>query len=408
MHNMQTLKFSLRLILLAMFGVSNECIAISSLDDTFRPFVTSSILYDSNLLRMSKNIDPVAVTGKKSTSELMKQVAAGFDIDWIIGRQKIIIDTNFNQNWYQNFTGLDYFGWDNSVKWKWEVGNNLQGEVSYDNKEALGSFSQLNGLVANLYNNQKYLANGSYLFHPRGKVKFLVSRTDYIFDDSSRAAGNLIEDAGDFELQYLTATGGYYGLHIEVAKGQYPQRPFLSTSTLDNAYSRLSYEFNWDWRTVDRKVQIEGAAGYNQQNYAHLSLRDYGNTTGKLKFIWVISEKTLVDLTLKRQITQSSNINSSFIQLQGAYFNPKWMPTPKIDIVIPIYYYQQVYLGETGFNVPIPQQVNNTSGIGLNLTYKPLDYVNLGAVLNYEKRDSNIMSRAYETRSIGVNLQVLF
>ncbi len=400
--------FSLGLLVLIVESIPLNSYAVFSPDDTFKPYVSSNMLYDSNFLRMSNSVNPVAVTGKSGTNEFMKQVALGLDIDWMVGRQKIVINTNFNQNWFQNYTGLDYLGWNNTVQWNWQAGNDLQGEIGYTNKEVLGNFSQLNGLIANLLNTQKYSANGAYMFHPSGRIKFGYFRADYTYADSSRAFSNLIEDDGDLDLQYLTTSGGYLGVHLQLVKGRYPQRSFPNSSDLDDAYTRFVYEFTWDWSTADSKLRIDGAGGYNQQNYAHLSVRDFGSTAGRINMHWQISEKTLLELSLKRQISQSSNINASFMELQGVYFNPKWQPVPKLDVVVPLYYYQQLYLGETGVASVTPQLSNNTTGIGLNFIYKPLDYINLGTVLNYEKRDANIITRTYETKSIGLNLQILF
>ena len=400
--------FLLGLIVLIVAGSPLNSYAVFSTDDTFKPFVSSNMLFDSNFLRMSNIANPIAVTGKSGTSEFMKQVAVGFDMGWIIGRQKIVIDTNFNQNWFQNYTGLNFLGWNNTAQWNWQAGNYLQGEVGYSNKEVLGSFSQLNGLVANLLNTQKYFINGAYLFHPSGRVKLGYFRSDNKYDDSSRAISNVVEDNCEVDVQYLTTSGGYLGMYFRFANGQYPQRPFPNASDLDDAYSRYIYEFTWNWSTSDSKLRIDGAAGYNQQNYAHLNVRDYGNAAGRLNLNWKISEKTMLEVNLTRQISQSSNINSSFMQQQGVNFNPKWQPVPKIDVAIPLYYYQQLYLGETGVTTLTPPLINHTTGIGLNVTYKPLDYMSLGTVLNYEKRDANIVTRTYETKSVGINLQILF
>ena len=120
--------YYLGLIALIAVSVSSNSYAISLPGDKFRPFVTTNFLFDSNFLRMSNSINPVSATGKNSVSEFMKQVATGFDLDWQVGRQHFVIDTNFNQNWFQNYTGLDYLGWNNTAQLNWEVGNDLDGE----------------------------------------------------------------------------------------------------------------------------------------------------------------------------------------------------------------------------------------------------------------------------------------
>ncbi len=395
-------------MLLIGVGLSSKSHAVASPDDTIRPYVASNLLYDSNFLRLSDNVDPVAVTGKSDKSEFIKQVAAGLDMDWTISRQHIIVKANVNQNWFQNFTTLDYIGWNTQAQWNWQVRNDLDGEIGYTNIQELGGFGQLNSLIGNQQNNQRSFANGGYLFHPNGKVKLGVFRTERQYDGNGREFSNNIEDNAELNLQYLSPTGSILGVRVLATDGQYPQRQLTADSTQDNAYTRMNYAATWDWR-ASSKTRIDGLVGYTHQDYANFSVRNFSDVIALLNLRWQASDKTLLELSTRREIAQADNLFASFVLTQGVWFNLTWQSTPKIALSLPMSYQQQQYLGGTGSNtVASEQQKDNVGRVGLNVMYHPLESISIGPVLNYEKRDSNNPIASYETKSAGVNLQAAF
>jgi exopolysaccharide biosynthesis operon protein EpsL len=362
------------------------------------------LLYDSNFLRLS---DTAKIPGKSDKSEFVKQAKAGVDLDWKISRQHILITANVNQNWFQNFTSLDYTGWDTKAQWNWKVRSDLDGDIGYSNTQALGSFVQLNGLFPNLQNNQRYFANAGYLFHPNGKIKFGLFRTEFQYDDNSRKASNNTENNADLNLQYLSPTGSILGLQLLATEGQYPHRQLTPDSGQDDAYNRMKYALNWDWH-ANSKTRIDGLVGYLQQNYTHLSALDFADGIGELNLNWQASDKTLLGLSARREIYMANNQFSSFMLTQGVWFSPTWQASPKIVLKLPISYQQQQYLGGIGTTDNFGHQKDNVSNIGFNLMYYPWESISVGGILKYEKRDSNNSQASYETGSAGVNFHADF
>ncbi|MGZ5075414.1 MAG: XrtB/PEP-CTERM-associated polysaccharide biosynthesis outer membrane protein EpsL [Methylobacter sp.] len=398
-------------VMLLLGGLApGKSYAVASPDDTIRPYVASTLLYDSNLLRLSDSVDPVLITGKSDKSDFIKQVAAGFDVDWKINRQHIIVKANVNQNWFQNFTNLDYTGWDTQAQWNWQLGNNLDGEIGYTNTEVLGSFGQLNGIVDNLMNNQRYFANAGYLFHPNGKVRLGVFRTELEFDGISRRFSNNIEDNAQLDLQYLSPAGSILGLRVIATDGQYPKRQLTAGSTQDDAYTRMNYALTWDWHATG-KTRVDGLVGYTQQDYAHFGMRNFSDVVARLNLGWQASDKTLLELSGRREIAQADNLFTSFVLTQGVWFNFSWQSTQKIAVRLPISYQEQQYLGGGGTTANaagFSKQKDNVANVSLNIMYHPLDSISVGPVLSYENRDSNNPLSSYETKSAGVNLQAVF
>lgn len=387
-------------------GLPGKSLALPG--DTLRPYVGFNMLYDSNFLRLSDDIDSVQLTGKNNKDDFIKQLSAGFDMDWNLSRQHFIINANVNQNWFQNFSNLDYTGWDTRAQWNWQLGNNFNGEIGYVNIQRLGSFAQLGGLFDNLQNNQRYFANGGYLFHPNGKIKLGVFRTKNKLEGDSRQFSNNTEDNAELNLQYLSPTQSILGLTVIATDGSYPQRQLSTDGTRDTDYMRMNYAVIWDWR-ASSKTRIDGWVGYTQQNFDHFSALDFSDIIARLNLHWQTTEKLLLELSGRREINQAQNLFASFVLTQGVWFNLRWQTSPKITLELPVSYQEQQYLGGSGNNTrDFEQQKDKVGMVGLNVLYHPIDSISISLVLNYEKRDSNYPIASYETQSAGLNLQMSF
>lgn len=396
-------------ILPVIVGLPVNSYAIASDDDTITPYVATNMLYESNLLRVPDNPGPQGLGGKKDKSDIVNQIMAGFDMDWKISNQHVIINANANKNWFQNFTNLDYTGWNTLAQWNWQLGNNFNGEIGYSNVEVLGSFSFLNGLESNLQNNQRYFANGGWLFHPNGKVKVGFYRNQLEFQAASRQFNNNTEDTAEVNLQYLSPTGSKLGFQFLATDGKFPDLQFTGRDDeFDNAYVRFNYGATWEWH-FSSKTQFDGFLGYTEQTYENVSNRDFDGFIGRLGFNWQLRDSVKIYLAALRQIYQAQNLQTSFLLAQGVENSIMWQPSSKISLKFMASYQEQEYLGNvSATQVGSAQQKDDVGIVGLNLLYNPIPNISIDTVLNFEKRSSSDPLRSYESQSVGVNLKAAF
>lgn len=382
--------------------------ATSSSDNSFKPYVGSMLLYDSNFLRLPNNIGSDNFSDKNHKSEFLKQIAAGFNMDWRISRQHFTIKANVNENWFQNFNSLNYLGWNTEANWNWKAGSKLNGEVSYVNIQELANFNFLNRLVNNLRNQQNFFASAGYLFHPNGRIKLDLFRTESKFDDNSRRFNTNIENNAKINLQYLSPTGSFLGLQAIATDGKFPNRILTAGSTFDNTYTRMSYAVTWNW-LISSKTDIGGLIGYTHQNYQHFSVRDFSDVIGVFNLNWQATDKTRLMLSTRREIEQFVDLASDFLLNQGVWLDLSWQFSPKIYLTLPIGYQHQQFLGKSGIgSADSNQRKDHVGNVGLNLSYHLLDNISTSVIFNYEKRRSNEPFRDYQTLSATVNLQVNF
>ncbi len=406
-------------LLILLFGLvlPSKSEALDTIDDSFvpsftnatiKPYLATNMLYDSNFLRLSNKTDTYSLIGKTDKSEVITQASTGFDLDWTLSKQHISINADVNQNFFQNFTSLNYTGWKTKAKWDWKKGNFWDGEISYSNDEKLGSYTYINTLIPNQINNQHFVVSAGYLFNPKGKIKFGLFRNDNKFDDISRQISNNIEDNAELNLDYLSPKGGGMGLRFLATDGQYPSRSFPNIISTDNAYTRYNFQFTWDWRATS-KIQFDGYLGRTQQYYVHLSDGNFAGNIGHLNLRYKASDKTLLELSAIRDIFQNTGQAANFTLNQGIEFLLTWKYSSKISLNMPLSYTQIQYLGGTNSSAQgTLQQVDHINHIDLNLSYQPLASISIAPVLSYEQRNSNNLAMCYETLSVGANLKMVF
>lgn len=373
-------------------------------DNILTPYIASNILYDSNFFRVSDSHNTV-----NNKSEIIKQIASGLKLDWKINRQQLLVEASLNQNWFQNHSSLDYMGWKGLSKWNWQFGNQINGEIGIMNKIFLGDYNQLNRFVANLQENKNLFANVGYLLNQKSLIKLGIFRNERKFDDADRQISNSIEDNAELYLKYSSPDKSTVGIHSVFTNGMFPNRNYASSSnTLDDGYKRLNTGLIWDWH-YSAITHIDGMVGYLYQRYNHLSERNFGDNIANIGIHWQATDKMLLDLIAKREIHQANNLSASFSLLQGVEFKTQFEIDSKIKFSVPINYFNQQFLGDISSkdNTLIPER-NNIYGLGLHLSYRPIDNISVNAIFNLEKRDSNYASRAYQSQSAGLSIQAVF
>lgn len=383
-------------------------LSVAGQNDTFSPYLASSLKFDSNLLRLSDTVSVQERTGKNAKSDFIKEIRGGIDIDWQLSRQQLLLKAELNQTWFDTYDELDYLGHNLLGQWNWELGQNLKGDVGYGNKKSLGSFNQINRLIKNLQTEEKYFADGAYQISSDWFLLGGLSRNDLLFSGGARQVGNLREDSLETGIQYLNPAKNMLGIKVRQTDGLYPNRSFMPDSPVDNAYFRSDYHLEGAWN-YSIKTRLDGRIGYTQQDYDHLNVRNFSAITSRANVYWAFSTKTDVLLSGWREIAQANNLISSFVLSQGVRLIPSWSVTPKVKLGMMLSYENQDFLGETGIeDAETFTQKDRIALIGLNLHYNPFINTEMSAVIKHEERDSNNPLRTYQSQFGGINIKLAF
>ena len=377
-------------------------------DNSFKPIIGHAIVYDSNVLRLSDNNTTLPAIAGRDKSDLIKQIRAGIAAKWNIQRQVLLLKAIVTQYWYATYNELDYLGRDIQAQWNWQMGKYLTGELGYTNTVTRGSFGQLNNLINNRQTQQSYFLNGEYQFLTGWFLRGNLQHVSSSFSSDVLKNNNLTENTGEIGIKYKTTKNNALGLRFAVTDGSFPNRLVSTTSFIDNAYVRKDLNLDWEWH-YSVKTGVSGKVGYTQQNFDHLSNRDFSAPTARANLNWEVTPKTALGLSTWREIRFANSREANFVLTQGVELNPRWLPTPKLALTLPVSYENQEFLGDPGFVSNTSEaEKDKISKVGFNVDYAPLDSAKISLFWQLEHRASTNTSRNYQSNAVGLDMQMDF
>jgi hypothetical protein len=106
--------------------------------DTFQPSFADTLTYDDNLFRRSGKVKMPTLGKSARRWDVINQAAARLKTYYPVGRQEFSVDGTVG---YMNFANYDYLNNLNAnvlAKWKWQMGNQWDGVMSYGYKRSMG------------------------------------------------------------------------------------------------------------------------------------------------------------------------------------------------------------------------------------------------------------------------------
>lgn len=375
-------------------------------ENSFKPFVGTSLKYDDNLLRIAETTSDTTALTDRSKSDFIKQIRAGIAARWTINKQVLLAKAVISQYWFSTYTELDYLDRNIQASWNWQLGKYLTGVIGYKNIVTLSDFGQQNQLINNLQTTSEYYTTAEYQFTNdwflHGGFKHQTSSSDSTILQNN----NSTENIGTFGVKYQTLNNNMLGLKTNIIEGSF-DRQYKMGDYQDNAYMRYDYNIEWAWQ-YSVKTKLEGHVGYTQQFNKHLAARDFSEPTARVNLYWMPTSKTTLGFNAWREIQFSNRQQASFVLSQGLSFLPSWLITPKLQLSFPISYEQQEYLGNPGFIADNKIEKDEVSKFGLTLDYNLFRNSKMSLLMQLEDRVSTELTRNYQSKSVGLDMQYDF
>lgn len=345
--------------------------------DTFHPYISTSITYDDNLFRLEKN--PLADT--------IFQAAVGLNMNWELARQRFILNLAVNDNKFDRNKFLDYVGTDVQARWNWQLGNHLNGEMGYTNSTTLGSFTDISDTKVNNQRTQERLFfNSKWLFHPSWQLGLGVYRSTFDYGDSQQKTLNREESTVEASLQYLSSSSSKVGIKLRESDFRYPFRTFP-----DNGFQQHDLMGTLDW-ILSTKTRFQAQAGIVKKEGHDTSNRDFLQFSGRGTLSWLPSAKNKLDIAAWRNVSNYEDLATSYAINQGISLEPAWFPTSKTALSGRLAHETRDFIGNDN-------RADSTDSARMTFTYRPMNKLTLNANVNAETRSSNI--RSYDDVSIG-------
>lgn len=357
--------------------------------DTFTPYFSSSIVHDSNLLRIDEDDDRARVADVRGRSDTLKKNLLGLNVDWNYSRQQFLIRTALSENDFQRFNSLDYQGRYLKTQWNYQIGNHISGNIGQTYNRALASFNDIRGIAGNLRDQQNRFFNLNWLFHPRWQTGVSFSRNELKYDDDIQRIGDFENSILGVNLNYLTPKGSKVGLILSQEDGRYPNRSVTEVSTIDDGYTQNTASVVVDWN-YSAKTRFKLQTGYADRDYDNLPQRNYEAVDKRFSITYKPTVKTKLLLKLYDETSPRDDLQASVSENLGYDLELTWQPTAKITLKTGYKSEKREDIDNPGFVILSgSQRTEDNDNFSLNLNYAPHRNIDLTAGYNKVERASS-------------------
>lgn len=379
-------------------------------DDQLELFVSEVVAHDSNVFRISSRVDPVVVLGSSSKGDTYSTTSPGFNLNVPVSRQRFVGGVKWNYTRYNRFTVLDFDGHEGRAVWQWQAGNDLGGQLGYTETLALASLANSRAGVLtgtpNSLETQRAFFSAAYLLTPRWRLRGEASRLRQENGLSALRVNDIIIDAGDFGVNYVTPLKNQVGLGVRVEEGRFPNREVLAGSPSDNPYRQLNVDAVTEW-TVTGHSRLSARAGWVSRRHDQMPQRDFEDATFHAAYDWQPTGKLTLNMIARREISPLDDTYSTFVLLTGIALNPMLRLTDKTSLAATLEYYEREYLSDPGVLLAQPR-TDQVRTAGLKATYRPLRSVMLEMAVMRQTRSSTFPLGDYEVTVASLGARIGF
>ncbi|WP_430433825.1 XrtB/PEP-CTERM-associated polysaccharide biosynthesis outer membrane protein EpsL [Methyloversatilis sp.] len=392
-------------------------------DDAFSLVTSASWQYQDNVLYLPDGQRPPAVFGLNAPRGDQSYVASvGLNFNKRIGRQQLSASASQIMTRYNDLKTLDNDGHNVLASWKWELGNDLSGQLRYSNRRYMQGFNDFRSLtpVKNLVDLENLRFDATYKLDAFWALIGGVSRDSLRNGVPSRLGSDYDIDRYELGARYTTRGGTSFELVGIDTQGDYPNR--LPTSNVTNSYSQKNLEARIRWQPVGHS-RLSASIGQANRKHDNLPERDYEDVYGRVGWEWTPSGKFGVSFLAERQISALDDIVSSYFRTTTYSIAPMWQATGKLRFDGRVQWLSRDASGDSFFSTLSPaEQAFYRVFFGIDGTARQEDITtySLGATwaiqrnltanaeLRHDSRDSNVQFYQYRVRSVSMSLQYLF
>lgn len=376
--------------------------AIAKEGDTFRPFLSYTRYYDSNLYRLAESEYQLV----PKLSDQYSVLSAGLNVGWQPGRQRVNASASKSLVRFSRYSNLDYDGSDLQLKWNWKLGNRLSGQVGASESTTQSSLSDQLGLpVNNQVTRDNRFANAEWQFHPRWNVGVGAAALSATNSTYPQSLSDYEDSSVSASLGYTTPKGSKLRGEFRRVEGEYRNRPI---SFVDRLYTQTEYNLLGDWNMTGKLI-ARGKIGYTQRENDTQSGRDFAGMTGRISADYFPTGKTMLNWALYREIANSDDINATYQLSTGTSLGAAWLVSSKITLRANGSFENRNFEGDTGVVIPgLVQRDEDTLSGSLSLSYAPLRMATIDVGLQAGRRDSNTPVNDYTFRSVFVSVRADF
>lgn len=372
-------------------------------DDKLEIFAQENITHDSNIFRLSDNIDSGGSIGSSRRSDTIYTTTVGFLLDVPVSLQRFQVEYRWYDARYQHFDDLDHDGHIARATWNWAITTALTGDVSYNEWKGLASFANIQGRQPDLVTTRIGSANAAWMMTAALRLHGAFSAGEIEHSDF-RAVNDLRIASAEAGISFVSARDNRVGVAVRREEGRNPREQILFGIPFDNEYRQDSVGLQGKW-VITGLSRLDGRVDYTRRKYEQLPERNYSGPTFELTHTWTPTGKFTLATIARREISPLEDVTSRFVLVTGITLRPDWAITDKINLRGHVAWSKWDYQGDVLLGQDFEHKVK---GAGVSLMWRPTRHIALSGGVAREERSSTLPTGDYKVDTGFVEARIGF
>jgi putative beta-barrel porin BBP2 len=353
-------------------------------DDHVDVWASANATHDTNVLRLSKSIDPASLgVPQRGDDILTGQVG-------VVGRanpgqQRFAGEATWYKSDYRKLNGLDFSGHTYKLDWQWYLDSRFNGSMGYTEAKGLSSFANIQSPVKDLVTSRYLFATGYWNVTPRYRANAKIDAGENRHSDIDRSVNDLDNQSAEVGLSYVTPLENSFGVVTRYEHGKLPHAPTAGT----NEYNQAGVGLMLVWLPASHS-RIDARADYVHRDYNNGSQADYNGPIARIIYTWSPTAKFALGSSIYRDVGPANDIQTSLVLITGAYVRPRWTITDKVTLQANAEYNKWDYRQDAG------NFTNRVRMFGASLSWRATEKILFQAGVNREVRTSTTPTGDYE------------
>ena len=371
--------------------------------------LSETLTHDTNLLRLPKNVNPVAAAGVSSKADTSSATAVGLRIDKEYALQRFQIDVTETAYRHTNLSFLNYQALEYRGAWLWRVTPRWSGVVATDRVVTLASLAdtaiaQRNRRNLQTSENLRLTLDGSLGGGWHVLLGGFVSQVK--FDQAILPQNSTRTRGADAGVRYVSAAGNSVSLVQRATQGDFLNRAADVATVTDNGFRRNETELRMDWN-VSGKSLIQSRLAWSGVHHEHFAARDFSGFGGEVAYVWSATDKLRLDVVARRDLSQWWQTSSSYRVDDTLSIAPTWRASSKTNVRFRLDRKHSDFLGPV-FPLTSPLRSDTAYLALVGVDWTPVPNVVLDAGLQRQRRSSNTALVDFDSTIASINARVRF
>ena len=369
-------------------------------------FAGENLTYDSNIFRISRNLDAQSITGEDRRGDSISTTSLGASLDAPYSLQRFQAGYTWFTNRYDHFKYLNYDGYSGRAAWLWSVTPEATGDVGYTDSRALANFANLTGTTdRDLVRTQVAYGDALWFPVPSFRINLGTAEMRQTHDDPAQAFNDIETAAGLLAMGYVNARDDRLGIEARAERGRSPHDIDVGGTELSNGYRQQSIGVVGRWVATGLST-LDARADWVRRQYDQPTVQDFSGPTLRLTHTWTPTGKLTVASALYRDVAPLTAVQSAnFVIERGVSVKPRWQFTDKISVEGDAEYGILEYRGNLVTGEDFSYRVRT---FGATLSYRPTQRILLQCGYVNEMRTATIANADYRDNLFNISARVGF